>query len=97
MKNGGKQDTAVIYYSNLTLENVGTAVNYKSIFIILAPGVNVLKLFNQYFMSVHYIRKDLLLNIFYTDIHNYNYLPKTQAKMIKNDIKNANIKVCLAC
>ncbi len=30
---------AVIYNGNLTLENVGTAVNYHSNFITLAPGI----------------------------------------------------------
>jgi hypothetical protein len=30
--------TTLIYSGNLTLENVGTAVNYRGIFIILAQG-----------------------------------------------------------
>jgi hypothetical protein len=30
--------TAVIYHGILTLENVGTAVNYSNIFITLGPG-----------------------------------------------------------
>jgi hypothetical protein len=34
-------DTAVIYSGILTLENVGIAVNYCSIFITLAPDLNI--------------------------------------------------------
>jgi hypothetical protein len=34
-------DTAVIYSGILTQENVGTAVNYCSIFITLAPDLNI--------------------------------------------------------
>jgi hypothetical protein len=34
-------DTAVFYSGILTLENVGTAVNYCSIFITLVPDVNI--------------------------------------------------------
>jgi hypothetical protein len=82
LANGGKQDTAVIYHSILTLENVGTVKNYKSIFIILAPGVNVLKLFNQYFMNVHYIRKDLLLKIF---LHRHSQLQLFTKDTSKDD------------
>jgi hypothetical protein len=36
---------AVAYCGILTLENVGTVVNYGSIFITLASGPNVIKLF----------------------------------------------------
>jgi hypothetical protein len=35
--------TAVIYIRILTLENVGTAVNYQGIFITLAPEDNFIK------------------------------------------------------
>jgi hypothetical protein len=34
-------DTAVIYSGILTPENVGTAVNYCSIFITLVPDLNI--------------------------------------------------------
>jgi hypothetical protein len=38
-------NTAVILHSILTLENVGTAVNYCDIFITLAPGACTTKRF----------------------------------------------------
>jgi hypothetical protein len=38
---------AAIYHRILTLENVGTKVNYHSIFITFAPGANVIKLFTK--------------------------------------------------
>ena len=37
--------TSVIYRGILTLENVGTAVNYRGIFITFAPEANPIKLF----------------------------------------------------
>ncbi len=75
LANGGKQDTAVIYYSNLTLENVGADVNYRSICITLAPRVYVLKLFTEVIYECSLYKKRLVTeDFFYTDIHNYNYL-----------------------
>jgi len=38
-------NTAIIINRILTLGNVGTMVNYYRIFITLAPGSNVMKLF----------------------------------------------------
>ncbi len=39
-------NTAVIYCRILTLNNVGTAVNYCSIYIRLAPGLKVIRHFS---------------------------------------------------
>jgi hypothetical protein len=44
-------NTVVIYSGILTLENVGTVANYCGIFITLAPGPNVIKLFSPYFTN----------------------------------------------
>jgi hypothetical protein len=38
-------NTSVIYQSIFSLENVGTAVNYRSIFITLAPWANPINFF----------------------------------------------------
>jgi hypothetical protein len=43
--------TAVIYHGMLTLENVSTAVNYRGIFITLAQGVDVIRLFSRSLME----------------------------------------------
>jgi hypothetical protein len=41
-------DTIVLYYGMLTLENVGTAVNYQGIFVSLAPGSYLCKTYQCY-------------------------------------------------
>jgi hypothetical protein len=46
-------NTAVIYYHILTLEKEDTMVNYHSIYIKLAPGVNVIKL--NYLIYCHFM------------------------------------------
>jgi hypothetical protein len=40
-------NTGQKYHSILTIEKGGTTVNYQGIFIKLAPGVNVIKLFSS--------------------------------------------------
>ncbi len=42
-----KLNTVVYYYIIVTLEDVGTAVNYCGIFITLAPGPVAKKLFTS--------------------------------------------------
>ncbi len=42
---------AAIYHGMLTLENVSTAVNYCGIFITLAQGVDVIRLFSRSLME----------------------------------------------
>jgi hypothetical protein len=51
-------NTAVVYNGILSLQNVGTSVNYHGIFITLIPGPNVIKISRLFFM-VNYCSKKL--------------------------------------
>jgi hypothetical protein len=45
-------NTAVVYSGILSLQNVGTSVNYHGISTTLIPGANVIKLSRLFFMVI---------------------------------------------